>query len=52
MSRADVDTDGSRSLSDKLRHPIHEIKQKLAGSHLHDVKVALHHKKYSVISAR
>jgi len=48
---ADPNVEGSRdhhSLSQKLRHPINEIKQKLSGSSLHDVKVALHHKKHGL----
>lgn len=32
-------------LADKLKHPFHELKEKLHNTHLHDVKVYLHHEK-------
>lgn len=31
---------------DKLKHPFHELKDKLKDTHLHDAKVNLNHKKY------
>ncbi len=33
------------SLAEKLKHPFHELKDKLEHSHLQDVKVHLIHKK-------
>jgi len=30
---------------DKLKHPLHELKEKLEDTHLHDAKVHLIHKK-------
>ncbi|KAL1874951.1 hypothetical protein VTK73DRAFT_10320 [Phialemonium thermophilum] len=35
-------------LSEKLKHPIHELRDKLHHSHLHDVKVGLIHKKHQL----
>lgn len=31
---------------DKLKHPFHDLKEKLKDTHLHDAKVSLIHKKY------
>jgi len=40
------DKDGNHhSVSDKLKHPFHELKEKLHHTHLHDAKVWLHHEK-------
>jgi phospholipase D1/2 len=42
------ETDGSShhtSLGEKLKHPFHELKEKLHNTHLHDAKVSLIHKK-------
>lgn len=34
------------STKDKLKHPFHELKEKLDGTHLHNLKVNLTHQKY------
>ncbi|KAH8651018.1 hypothetical protein BX600DRAFT_418123 [Xylariales sp. PMI_506] len=34
--------------ADKLKHPFHELKEKLENTHLHDVKVNLIHKKHQI----
>ena len=31
--------------ADKLKHPFHELKEKLKDTHLEDAKIALHHQK-------
>ncbi|KAB5524009.1 hypothetical protein GE09DRAFT_1065441 [Coniochaeta sp. 2T2.1] len=40
--------DNHRDLSDKLKHPFHELKEKLHHTHLHDAKVWLHHEKHKI----
>ncbi|ORY59662.1 uncharacterized protein BCR38DRAFT_488681 [Pseudomassariella vexata] len=45
MSGSYKEQNGEQSFSDKLRHPFHELKEKLKGTHLHDAKVSLIHKK-------
>lgn len=35
-----------KSTGDKLKHPFHELKEKLEGTHLHNFKVGLIHQKY------
>jgi phospholipase D1/2 len=37
--------DDGHHLSDKLKHPFHELKEKLHNTHLHDAKVWVHHEK-------
>lgn len=37
---------GHSDFADKLRHPFHELKEKLKDTHLHDAKVSLINKKY------
>ncbi|OIW32025.1 phospholipase D/nuclease [Coniochaeta ligniaria NRRL 30616] len=39
---------GEHHLADKLKHPFHELKEKLHSTHLHDVKVYLHHEKHKI----
>lgn len=39
------DGDEKPSTADKIKHPFHELKEKLEGTHLHDFKVSLIHKK-------
>lgn len=39
------DKDDDHSLKDKIKHPFHELKEKLEGTHLHSLKVGLIHKK-------
>lgn len=39
------DSDDDLSLKDKIKHPFHELKEKLEGTHLHNLKVGLTHKK-------
>lgn len=38
------------STKDKLKHPFHELKEKLEGTHLHNLKVNLTHQKYGLPS--
>jgi phospholipase D1/2 len=39
MAEQDASKDGDHhSLSDKLKHPFHELKEKLHHTHLHDAK--------------
>ncbi|OTB01078.1 hypothetical protein M426DRAFT_323732 [Hypoxylon sp. CI-4A] len=40
--------DGDRDLGDKLKHPFHELKEKLKDTHLHDAKISLIHKKHKL----
>lgn len=37
--------DDDHSLKEKIKHPFHDLKQKLEGTHLHNLKVGLTHKK-------
>jgi hypothetical protein len=37
--------DDQDSLKDKIKHPFHELKEMLEGTHLHNLKVGLTHKK-------
>lgn len=37
---------GHSDISDKLRNPFHELKEKLKDTHLHDAKIGLIHQKY------
>ena len=37
--------DDENSLKEKIKHPFHELKEKLEGTHLHNLKVGLTHKK-------
>ena len=32
-------------IAEKLKHPFHELKEKLHNTHLHDAKVWVHHEK-------
>jgi len=36
---------GHHGFLSKLKHPFHELKEKMEGTHLHDAKVHLIHKK-------
>jgi phospholipase D1/2 len=38
------------SLTDKLKHPFHNLKEKLKHTHLHDAKVGIIHQKYVLSS--
>ncbi|KAI7776771.1 phospholipase d p1 [Diaporthe eres] len=42
------DNDDDHSLKDKIKHPFHELKEKLEGTHLHNLKVGLTHKKHQI----
>ncbi|KAF3066559.1 Phospholipase D1 [Daldinia childiae] len=37
---------GHSDISDKLRHPFHELKEKLKDTHLHDAKIGIIHQKH------
>lgn len=39
------ESQGHQSFSDKLKHPFHELKEKLKNSSLHDAKVSMVHTK-------
>lgn len=45
MADHNEDENGN-STKDKLKHPFHELKEKLEGTHLHNLKVNLTHQKY------
>ncbi|KAK2614828.1 hypothetical protein N8I77_001626 [Diaporthe amygdali] len=42
------DHDDDHSLKEKIKHPFHELKEKLEGTHLHNLKVGLTHKKHQI----
>ncbi|KAI1845862.1 hypothetical protein JX265_011243 [Neoarthrinium moseri] len=48
MSHSGDADGGHQSFTDKLKNPFHELKDKLKGTHLHDAKVALTHKKHQI----
>ncbi|ROT41909.1 phospholipase D p1 [Sodiomyces alkalinus F11] len=45
MTTKAQDDGGGSSWRDKLKKPFRELEEKLEGTHLHDAKVSLHHKK-------
>lgn len=45
MSDSQKHDEEHQSLGDKLKHPFHELKEKLKGTHLHDAKIHLIHEK-------
>lgn len=40
------DDHDDKSVKDKFKNPMHELKEKLEHSHLHSLKVGLNHQKY------
>ncbi|KAI1352454.1 phospholipase D/nuclease [Xylaria sp. FL0043] len=44
----DHQDEGHHNFADKLKHPFHELKEKLKDTHLEDAKVALNHRKHKI----
>ena len=43
-------SDGHSSFADKLKHPFQGLREKLHGTHLHDAKIHLVHKKFVYVA--
>lgn len=46
------DDNDDQSMKEKLKHPFHELREKLEGTHLQNLKIGLTHQKYVALIDR